>query len=109
MGCAANDLYDVSVVYVEQNQTKVTPKSITGDITKVSCGSKRIVWNVLSDRAELSGKYQVWLDVKVAKKHPIDIEWVTIPAGTFTMGSPTYEVNRRVINTKFIARSCFLI
>ena len=93
VGCTANDLYDVSVVFVEQNQTKVTPKSITGDITKVSCGSKRIVWNVLSDRAELSGKYQVWLDVKVAKKYP-DIEWVTIPAGVFTMGSPESEVDR---------------
>lgn len=54
MGCTANDLYDVSVVFVEQNQTKGTPKSLTGDITTVSCGSKRIVWNVLSDRAELS-------------------------------------------------------
>ncbi len=89
MGCTANDLYDVSVVFVEQNQTKVTPKSIAGDLTKVSCGSKRIVWNVLSDREELSGKYQVWLDVKVASKSLISLDWVSIPAGTFTMESPT--------------------
>ena len=99
VGCAANDLYDVSVVFVEQNQTKVTPKSITGDITKVSCGSKRIVWNVLSDREELSGKYQVWVDVKVAKKYH-DIEWVSIPAGTFTMGSPESEVDRHNSETQ---------
>ena len=101
LGCAANDLYDVSVVFVEQNQTKVTPKSITGDITKVSCGSKRIVWNVLSDREELSGKYQVWLDVMAAKKYPVDIEWISIPAGTFTMGSPASEVNHESNETQY--------
>ncbi len=94
INCNSSDFYDISVVFVEQNQTRVTPVTLSGDVKKVNCGSKRIVWNVLNDRVEFSGKYQVWLDHKVATKHPIDIEWVEIPAGTFTMGSPTSEVSR---------------
>ncbi len=65
VGCNTNDLYDVSVVFVDQNQTKITPISLSGDVKKVSCGSKRIVWNVLNDRRDFSGKYQVWLYVEV--------------------------------------------
>ena len=98
MGCTANDLYDVSVVFVEQNQTKVTPKSITGDITKVSCGSKRIVWNVLSDREELSGKYQVWVDVKVASKSPIALDWVSMDQTLILWVNIKYHKNESHIN-----------
>ena len=94
INCKSSEAYDISVTFVEQNQTKITPISVSGDLKKVSCGSKRIVWNLLNDREELSGKYQVWLDFKVASKNPVDIEWVQIPAGTFTMGSPTSEVGR---------------
>ena len=94
INCTTSDLYDISVVFVEQNQSRVTPVTLSGDVKKVSCGSKRIVWNLLNDREELSGKYQVWLDFKVASKSPVDIEWVQIPAGTFTMGSPFSEISR---------------
>ena len=65
VGCNTNDLYDISVVFVDQNQTKITPISLSGDVKKVSCGSKRIVWNVFNDRRDFSGKYQVWLYVAV--------------------------------------------
>ena len=89
VNCTTSDMYDVSVVFVEQNQSRVTPISLSGDIKKVSCGSKRIVWNVLNDREELSGKYQVWLDFKVASKlannNLIDIDnntYKTVPIGT---------------------------
>ena len=57
VNCTTSDMYDFSVVFVEQNQSRVTPISLSGDIKKVSCGSKRIVWNVLNDREELSCKY----------------------------------------------------
>ncbi len=94
VNCNTSDLYDISVVFVEQNQSRVTPLTLSGDVQKVSCGTKRIVWNVLKDREELTGKYQVSLDFKVARKYPIDIEWVQIPAGSFTMGSTSSEVDR---------------
>ena len=94
VNCNTSDLYDISVVFVEHNQSRVTPISLSGDLKKVSCGSKRIVWNLLNDREELSGKYQVWLDFKVASMSPVDIEWVQIPAGTFMMGSPLSEIGR---------------
>jgi formylglycine-generating enzyme required for sulfatase activity len=94
VNCNSSELYDISVVFVEQNQSRVTPVTLSGDVQNVSCGSKRIVWNLLNDREELSGKYQVWLDFKVASKNPIDIEWVQIPSGTFLMGSPLSEINR---------------
>jgi TonB family protein len=67
VGCNTYDLYDVSVVFVDQNQTKVTPISLSGDVKKVSCGSKRIVWNLLNDRTGFSGKYYVTLAVSVTK------------------------------------------
>ena len=89
VNCTTSDMYDISVVFVEQNQSRVTPISLSGDIKKVICGSKRIVWNVLNDREELSGKYQVWLDFKVASKvannNLIDIDnntYKTVPIGT---------------------------
>jgi uncharacterized protein (TIGR02145 family) len=89
VNCTTSDMYDISVVFVEQNQSRVIPISLSGDIKKVSCGSKRIVWNVLNDREELSGKYQVWLDFKVASKlannNLIDIDnntYKTVPIGT---------------------------
>jgi sulfatase modifying factor 1 len=91
----ADTAINVELVFKDQQGVVITPKTISGDLRNVKPGeSKRIVWNVLSDRAELSGKYQVWLEVKVAKKYPVDIDWVSIPAGTFTKGSPTYEVDR---------------
>ena len=85
VNCSTSDVYDISVVFVEQNQSRVTPISLSGDLKKVSCGSKRIVWNVLNDREELSGKYQVWLDFKVANKNLIDIDnntYKTVTIGT---------------------------
>ena len=89
VNCSTSDVYDISIVFVEQNQSRVTPISLSGDLKKVSCGSKRIVWNVLNDREELSGKYQVWLDFKVASKvaynYLIDIDnntYKTVTIGT---------------------------
>ena len=43
VNCNSSDMYDISVVFVEQNQSRVTPISLSGDLKKVSCGSKRIV------------------------------------------------------------------
>ena len=98
VGCTGNDLYDVSVLFVEQNQTKGTPKSLTGDITTVSCGSKRIVWNVLSDRAELSEEYQVWVGVKLASKSLISLDWVSMDQTLMLWANIKYHKNESHIN-----------
>jgi formylglycine-generating enzyme required for sulfatase activity len=92
--CEPSEFYDVTLNFVEQSTLKVTvPKTISGDIKKLTCGSKRIVWDIGADVSTLSGRFYPEMEVAKAKKFPIDIEFVNIPAGTFTMGSPSNEVN----------------
>jgi uncharacterized protein (TIGR02145 family) len=61
---------------VEQSTLKVTvPKTISGDIKKVSCGSKRIVWDIGADVSSLSGKFYPEMEVKKAENFTVtDIE-----------------------------------
>ena len=93
--CAPSEFYDVTLNFVEQSTLKVTvPKTISGDIKKLTCGSKRIVWDIGADVSTLSGRFYPEMEVMKARKFPIDIEFVNIPAGSFTMGSPKTEVNR---------------
>ncbi len=68
VNCVSSEVYDISVLFIEQNQTKISPISLSGDVKNVICGSNRIVWDILKDGVELYGKYQVWLDFKVASK-----------------------------------------
>ena len=92
--CEPSEFYDVTLNFVEQSTLKVTvPKTISGDKKKLTCGSKRIVWDIGADVSTLSGRFYPEMEVMKAKKIPIDIEFVNIPAGTFTMGSPSNEVN----------------
>jgi formylglycine-generating enzyme required for sulfatase activity len=99
--CEPGEFYDVNLDFVEQSTLKVTvPKTISGDIKKITCGSKRIVWDIGADVSSLSGRFYPELEVMKAKKssiykrNSVEIEFVDIPAGTFTMGSPSTEVGR---------------
>jgi uncharacterized protein (TIGR02145 family) len=55
----------------------VVPKTLSGDIQKVTCGAKRIVWEVFKDRTTFEGKYYVELTAVVTPKVPIDVDGYT--------------------------------
>jgi uncharacterized protein (TIGR02145 family) len=65
--CQPGEYYDVTLNFVEQSTLKViVPKTISGDIKKITCGSKRIVWDIGADVSTLSGKFYPELEVKKA-------------------------------------------
>ena len=65
--CEPGEFYDVSLNFVKQSILKVTvPKTISGDIKKITCGSKRIVWDIGADVSTLSGRFYPELEVKKA-------------------------------------------
>ena len=72
MDCTNNDLVDISIEFVEQSNQKILPKSLSGDIKNVGCGSKKIVWNINNDNIELNGRYQVVLNYKISPKGVMD-------------------------------------
>jgi len=56
--CEPGEFYDVSTL-------KVTfPKTISGDIKNITCGSKRIAWDIGADVSTLSGMFYPELEVK---------------------------------------------
>ena len=66
--CEAGDYYDVTLTFMEQSTLKVTvPKTISGDIKKITCGSKRILWDIGADVSTLSGRFYPELEVKKAE------------------------------------------
>ena len=70
--CEPSEFYDVTLNFVEQSTLKVTvPKTISGDIKKLTCGSKRIVWDIGADVSTLSGRFYPELEVMKAKKSSI--------------------------------------
>jgi formylglycine-generating enzyme len=66
---------------------------LSGDVglVKVS-GKKMAVWNVLEELPELVGD-NISFVVEILDGR-VEIEWVSIPAGSFTMGSPLSEKDR---------------
>ena len=67
--CETGEFYDVTLNFVEQSMLKVTvPKTISGDIKKITCGSKRIVWDIGADVSTLSGRFYPELEVKKTDK-----------------------------------------
>jgi TonB family protein len=76
--CEPGEFYDVSLNFVEQSTLKVTvPKTISGDVKKITCGSKRIVWDIGADVSSLSGRFYPELEVKKADNSTADISNVT--------------------------------
>jgi uncharacterized protein (TIGR02145 family) len=85
--CEPGEFYDVTLNFVEQSTLKVTvPKTISGDIKKITCGSKRIVWDIGTDLSSLSGRFYPELEVKKADKNSVtDIDgntYKTVQIGT---------------------------
>jgi len=61
-------LINVSLVFRNDKGDKITPVSVTGDLNKVKPGvGKHIYWDVLKDKAELSGKYKAELSIEQIK------------------------------------------
>ena len=74
MDCTNNELVDISIEFVEQSNQKILPKSLSGDIKNVGCGSKKIVWNINNDNIELNGRYQVVLNYTISPKGVLDVD-----------------------------------
>ena len=73
----ADTAINVELVFKDQEGGVVTPKTISGDIKYVKPGeSKRIVWDVLSDGINLSGKYKA--EVSIQKYLPMNFKSVQI-------------------------------
>jgi formylglycine-generating enzyme len=92
------------LLYLSQDGGKTFSKpleKVSGDVGKgIAPGNKRMVWNVLEELPELVGDNIVFM-VEIAegliweaKNGRPRMEWAAIPAGTFTMGSPSYETDR---------------
>ena len=61
----ADTAINVELVFKDQQGGVITPKTISGDIKNVKPGeSKRIVWDVLSDGINLSGKYKAFVIIQ---------------------------------------------
>jgi len=53
----ANELYNIKLHFLKADSTKLTPRSLNGDVGKVPAGSgKTIVWNVYKDVDGIEGK-----------------------------------------------------
>jgi hypothetical protein len=64
--CRPDQYYNVKV-YFESENGVVHPKTVTGDLYKVSCGRRKtILWDISSDIQQLEGNYRVV--VKLEKK-----------------------------------------
>jgi formylglycine-generating enzyme required for sulfatase activity len=76
-------------------------QKVNGDVGKeITPGKKRMRWNVLEELPELIGDNVVF-KVEIAGESSGDaaikrpkLEWVTIPAGSFRMGSPEEDIDR---------------
>ena len=75
VNCAKDENYDVTLIFEELNTSnKLFPKSISGDINFLSCGNKKISWDVRKDYNNITGKYYPVLSIKKSVKSVKDID-----------------------------------
>lgn len=61
--CKQN-LFDISLTFMDESGSQIYPTSIIGDLNKVSCGKeKKISWDVLNDRKELKGSLKAIVSI----------------------------------------------
>ena len=88
----ADTAINVELVFKEQKGGVVTPKTISGNLKNVKPGeSKRIVWDVLSDGINLSGKYEA--EVSIQKNTPV-INLKSVLIGEQSWTSENLNVDR---------------
>ncbi|MBV5313656.1 MAG: formylglycine-generating enzyme family protein [Prolixibacteraceae bacterium] len=77
----------------------IVPQTITGDLKGITAGkTKRIVWDVLSERQELAGDqfvFQLVAKIKYEHSMPVEYGMVLVEGGTYQMGSTSGETDER--------------
>ena len=80
----ADTAINIELVFKDQQGVVLNPKTITGDIKNVKPGeSKRIVWDVLSDGINLSGKYKAFVIIQ-NRRLPVYLKSVVIGTQIWT-------------------------
>jgi len=68
----ADEMYDVKIHFLKADSTKITPRTLNGDVGKVPPGSgKTIVWNVYKDVDGIEGTLTPVIDVKLIPKDAV--------------------------------------
>ena len=75
INCEKDVSYDIKLLFIEQTTNQIlTPRSISGDLLKITCGSKRIIWEVDKDLEKVSGKYYPNIVATKRSTEPTDYE-----------------------------------
>jgi len=70
--CPEREKYDIALIFIDEKNKKIVPKTITGDFVRISCGKKKeIIWDVLSDNDLVTGNLKAI--VEISKKYKMKI------------------------------------
>jgi len=103
-GVKKGQKFDITLWYTENGSAskQVYNNYLTGDFGTITASAdgnitgKKITWNVLASREKLIARLKFEVRVVVTDPNNTPANMVLIKAGTFTMGSPTNEVDRIV-------------